>query len=133
MSEEYTEEPTPEQEGAGLPPMADGGVWMQHGGLPPVYVVGQTHIDRLFAEGAYIIDDPRTVESESASEDEQSGSDDTPTDGADAPPTVENRPARSTSRRRLAPVRQSSDDIPALRGVPDVTVRQTGKHDEEDA
>jgi hypothetical protein len=133
MSEEYTEEPTPEQEGAGLPPMAEGGAWMQHGGLPPIYVVGQTHIDRLFAEGAYIIDDPRTIESVDAAEDEQDESEEAPTDVADAPPAVATNPARSRSHRRLTPVRQPSDDIPALRGVPDVTVRQTGTHDEEDA
>ena len=131
MSEEYTEDPTPEQEGSELPPMAIGGVWMQHGGLPPVYVIGQTHIDRLFAEGAYIIDDPRTIEDESANEDEQDGSDDAPTDGADAPPTVESRPARSTSRRRLTPVARPSDDVPALRGVPDVTIRRAGSHEED--
>ena len=128
MSEEYTEEPTSTEEGAELPPMAIGGVWMQHGGLPPVYVVGQAHVDRLFAEGAYIIDDPRTIESASANEDEQS---DAPTDGGSETPVVENRPARSASRRRLTPVARPSDDVPAMRGVPDVTVRQTGNHDEE--
>jgi hypothetical protein len=132
MSEEYTEDPTPEQEGSELPPMAEGGVWMQHGGLPPVYVMGQTHIDRLFAEGAYIIDDPRTIEDASA-DDEQDSSDDTPTEDANAAPAVENRPARPRSHKRLTPVARPSDDIPALYGVPDVTVRQTGQHEQEDA
>lgn len=42
-----------------LPEMAPGGIWLQHGDRPAVYVTHEAHIKRNLAEGARVIGDPR--------------------------------------------------------------------------
>src|SRR5438105_11613599 len=62
---------------AKLPPMAEGGQWIQKpDGSPPIYVTHKEHIKRLVLDGAQVVADPRPALAAQQHEQEVSATED---------------------------------------------------------